>query len=88
MICAAALVLALKVSKIQIVFQLMGGTTSAFVCFILPAAFAIRLQRERRLRMSTPEVCAAWTLACGGATVGILSTFVTVYNIAAPGAHN
>ena len=88
MICAAALVLALKVSKIQVVFQLMGGTTSAFVCFILPAAFVIRLQREGRLRMTTFEVCASWALACGGATVGILSTFVTVYNIAAPGVHN
>ena len=87
-ICAAALVLALKVSKIQIVFQLMGGTTSAFVCFILPAAFAIRLQREGRLRMSGLEMCASWGLACGGAAVGLLSTFVTVYNIAVPGVHN
>jgi amino acid permease len=87
-ICAAALVLALKVSKIQIVFQLMGGTTSAFVCFILPAAFAIRLQRQGRLRMSALETCASWGLACGGAAVGLLSTFVTVYNIAVPGVHN
>lgn len=87
-ICAAALVLALEVSEIQVVFQLMGGTTSAFVCFILPAAFVIRLQREGRLRMSPLETCASWGLACGGAAVGLLSTFVTVYNIVVPDVHN
>ena len=42
-ISGAALCIALLVPSIKVVFELMGGTTSAFVCFILPAAFAIRL---------------------------------------------
>ena len=29
---------------INVVFQLMGGTGSAFVCYMLPAAFAWKLQ--------------------------------------------
>ena len=47
-ICGLTLVVSLKVPNISVVFQLMGGTTSAFVCFVLPAAFAIHLERMQR----------------------------------------
>ena len=87
-ICAAALAVALFVSKIQIVFQLMGGTTSAFVCFILPAAFAIRLENTQRMQLSTGERIGSWCLAVGGVVVGVLSTFVTIYNLIEPNRHN
>ena len=36
--------IALRVPGINVVFQLMGGTGSAFVCYMLPAAFAWKLQ--------------------------------------------
>lgn len=53
LICASALTIALFVSNIQTVFQLMGGTTSAFVCFILPAAFSLKLHSMQKLKLST-----------------------------------
>ena len=46
-ICGCTLLVSLFVPNISVVFQLMGGTTSAFVCFVLPAAFAIHLAREQ-----------------------------------------
>jgi amino acid permease len=81
LICASALSIALFVSKIQVVFQLMGGTTSAFVCFILPAAFALQLHSTGRLVLSPLEKLAAWGLAIGGFIVGVMSTYVTVLEI-------
>ena len=87
-ICAAALAVALFVSKIQIVFQLMGGTTSAFVCFILPAAFALKLEKTKRMTLSFGEKLGCWCLAIGGVVVGVLSTFVTIYNLLDPNRHN
>ena len=49
-ICGCTLLVSLFVPNISIVFQLMGGTTSAFVCFVLPAAFAIHLEGQQRLQ--------------------------------------
>ena len=46
-ICGCTLLVSLFVPNISVVFQLMGGTTSAFVCFVLPAAFAIHLAGEQ-----------------------------------------
>lgn len=80
-ICGAALAISLFVRKIQVVFQLMGGTTSAFVCFILPAAFAILLDKQSRLDVCMWERVAMWSLAVGGATVGVLSTAITLYGV-------
>ena len=42
-----ALLFGLYVPGLQTVFQLMGSTSSAFVCFVLPAAFEIKLWRLR-----------------------------------------
>ena len=41
LICGGALIIALCVPGLSKIFQLMGGTASAFVCFIVPAMFAI-----------------------------------------------
>ena len=64
------------------------GTTSAFVCFILPAAFAIRLDSTGRMLLSFVERVLCWCLAIGGFVIGSLSTFVTIYNIINPHRHN
>ena len=52
-----------------------------FVCFILPAAFALRLHSNERLILSMFERLAAWSLALGGFIVGVLSTYVTILEI-------
>lgn len=82
LICGAALVIAIFVEQIQVVFQLMGGTTSAFVCFILPAAFAIKLSRRGVMQLGSWHSCGTWSLVIGGIIVGMLSTGVTIYGIA------
>ena len=52
-----------------------------FVCFILPAAFALRLHSNERLILTMFERLAAWSLALGGFIVGVLSTYVTILEI-------
>ena len=43
-LAGSGLLVALYVPGINIVFQLMGSTCSAFVCFILPAACWLKLE--------------------------------------------
>ena len=66
----------------------VAGTTSAFVCFILPAAFVLKLQQTKRLQLTTGEWWLSWCLASGGCVVGVLSTYVTLYNLIDSGRHN
>lgn len=76
LISSSGLLIALYVPGINIVFQLMGSTSSAFVCFVLPAGFALRLK--------LPEASGRWRLAAcrallyGGASLGVIATTVTV----------
>ncbi|GMI11177.1 hypothetical protein TrLO_g15530 [Triparma laevis f. longispina] len=85
LITALSLLVALVVPNISVVFQLMGGTASAFVCFVLPAAFAIKLgYLEKEEEKYT--LWGAWALAVGGVVVGVVSTSVTIYGIFFPEA--
>mmetsp|Transcript_13276 Transcript_13276/g.46410 ORF Transcript_13276/g.46410 Transcript_13276/m.46410 type:complete len:458 (+) Transcript_13276:54-1427(+) len=43
LISGGAIVLSLFVPHLDTVFQLVGGTTSAFICFVLPALFALKM---------------------------------------------
>ena len=55
LIATSGLLVALYVPGINIVFQLMGSTSSAFVCYVLPAAFALRLPappQHKKARLS------------------------------------
>jgi amino acid permease len=81
LISGLSLITALKVKHISQVFQLMGGTASAFVCFVLPAAFAIKLGFTKNEPLTH---AATWALAVGGAAVGTLSTVVTIYGMIYP----
>lgn len=78
-ISGLALLVALFVDHINDVFQLMGGTTSAFVCFVLPGFFALKLKITKGNRL---ETAAVYCLIFGGIAVGVVSTFVTIYNLA------
>ena len=56
----------------------MGGTSSAFACFVMPAAFAIKIGLDKE---SKAQKIGIWSLAVGGTVVGVLSTGVTVYSM-------
>ena len=79
LIAGSGLIIALYVPGINVVFSLMGGTGSAFVCYMLPAAFAWKLD--------VPEVRGLWgKAAClalffTGLIIGALSTAVTLMDL-------
>eukprot|EP00300_Choanocystis_sp_HF-7_P014294 c18638_g1_i1.p1 GENE.c18638_g1_i1~~c18638_g1_i1.p1 ORF type:complete len:464 (+),score=101.84 c18638_g1_i1:103-1392(+) len=75
-----SLLLSLFIKNISVVFQLVGGTTSAFVCFVLPSVYAIRL----KLTTSLTEKILVWVLAIGGSLVGIASTALTIHDLIRP----
>jgi amino acid permease len=70
-----ALVLALLIPNISIVFGLLGGTTTSILGFVVPGALGIR---NRPPDAPWWHSLARWTLLCGGLVVGVLTTFVTV----------
>lgn len=74
-IAGTGLLVALYVPGINVVFQLMGSTCSAFVCFILPGLFGLKL----RLPEASGVVGLAKTLALivGGGGIGIAATYTT-----------
>lgn len=78
-ICGAALGVAIAVPSIRVVFQLLGGTSSAFVCYVLPAAFMIKLG-DKLGAQSCLFWFGVWALFIGGIAAGIGSTTITVMN--------
>jgi len=76
LIAGSGLLVALYVPGINVVFQLMGSTSSAFVCFVLPAIFALRLDLPEARGISGGLACRA--LLFGGATLGVVATTVTL----------
>jgi hypothetical protein len=80
LISGGALLTSLYVKEINLVFQLMGGTASAFVCFCLPAAFAIKTRVVAHSRVQT---IGAWALCVGGGILGAVSTGLTIYSAVA-----
>jgi amino acid permease len=84
LISGSSLLIALVVPNISVVFELMGGTASSFVCFVMPAAFGIKLNLgEGKGPLFNGGM---WALAVGGAAIGFLSTGVTIYGIFVPEA--
>lgn len=76
LVAGSGLAVSLYVPYINIVFQLMGSTSSALVCFVLPAAFGLKLRvPEARGPLGR---AASITLMVGGATVGAIATAVTI----------
>lgn len=80
-ISGGGMFVSLYVPHINEVFQLLGGTCSSFVCYVLPALFAIKLQ----IFAHRPCMNAcAYLLAILGALAGVLSTCLTVYGFFHP----
>jgi len=75
-IVGLAMVLAMFVPDIQVVFSLLGSTTSAFVCYIVPAMFVLKVEPEPWYhRKQLPAFC----LMVGGIITGIVCTGVIIY---------
>jgi len=81
-ITGAALLVALYVPGINVVFQLMGSTASALVCFVLPAAFAWRLPVPQV--QSFAGRLASASLFTAGVAISIIATYVTIAQLLEP----
>ena len=79
LIAGSGLLIALYVPGINVVFQLMGGTGSAFICYMLPAAFAWKLQLPQLRTIWGKAACLG--LFFVGLIIGALSTTITILNI-------
>jgi len=80
-IAVLTLLTALALPSIDTVFSLMGGTCSAFVCYLIPSAVAWRLG-DRVPQMRTPlGRCAVFGLGAFGLIVGVLSTTTTIISL-------
>ena len=79
MVAGAGLLVALYVPAINIVFQLMGSTSSALVCFVLPAAFGLKLDLPEARGLTGKVACIA--LLVGGALLGAIATSVTIMGL-------
>lgn len=78
-ITGLSLAVAVFAPGINVVFQLLGGTASAFVCFCVPGVLAIRTHSTQLGGPGAPHrVACAYALVIGGALVGIVATVETV----------
>jgi amino acid permease len=73
LLTGTALLLAILIPDISVVFGLLGGTTTSILGFIIPGALALRLNDQRL-------VCIASVLLVGGIVISVLTTSVTVYS--------
>lgn len=78
-ISVGAIAVAIFVPKIQVIFSLLGGVCSSFLCFVFPAMCVKRLgcctvETEGRAGMLSIDL-----MQWGGAAAGLFSTIYTVY---------
>lgn len=59
LIAGLGLLIALYVPGVNVVFSLLGSTSSAFVCFILPAAFGVKMGLPEAKGTAGALKCAA-----------------------------
>ena len=77
-----SLLLALYVPHIGVVFGLMGSTASAFVCFVLPAAFVLHPACKLYPESWSCRKAAALGVVLCGVVVGLLSTITIILSLA------
>uniref|UniRef100_A0A7S2XQN1 Amino acid transporter transmembrane domain-containing protein n=1 Tax=Attheya septentrionalis TaxID=420275 RepID=A0A7S2XQN1_9STRA len=87
-IAGLALVMAILVPDISIVFGLLGGTSSSLLNFIMPGLFCLKTRSRNSSStgvgsLSKQEI-RAWCLVVGGTLVGVTSTAVTLYSLFIP----
>ena len=81
LIATVTLIPALVKVDISVVFELSAGTTSAYVCYCIPAACAWRLrERVPQTRTKFGRLCVVF-LFVFGVVVGVLSTTTTIIGL-------
>jgi hypothetical protein len=90
-ISGGALLAALVVPDISVVFGIMGGTASSVICFIFPGLFVLKMKPQAgddgdddfppQPPPTLWRTVQAWILILGGSLIGILSTCITLYNM-------
>ncbi len=80
-IASLTLLTALALPSIDTVFALMGGTCSAFVCYIIPSAVAWRLADRVPQNRTLVGRLAVVGLGAFGTIVGVLSTTTTIIDL-------
>lgn len=81
----SALIVALLIPGISVVFGLMGGTAASIISFILPGMFVMNgglsdESQENGIPMGRSRFLPL-LFVWGGASIGVLSTLVTVYGM-------
>lgn len=77
----SALIVALLIPGISVVFGLMGGTAASIISFILPGMFLMEAGHENCGHSSRRHKFLPLLLVWGGSLIGVLSTGVTVYGL-------
>ena len=77
LLSGSALIVALLIPGISIIFGLMGGTAASIISFILPGLFL--MDKREETNTSTPII--SYFLVIGGTLVGVLSTWITLYGL-------
>ncbi|KAL7535603.1 hypothetical protein ACHAXR_006596 [Thalassiosira sp. AJA248-18] len=86
LLSGSALIVALLIPGISVVFGLMGGTAASIISFILPGMFLLdaNATNEGNPRLSKRSKLLAHFFVWGGTLIGVLSTGVTIYGLFIP----
>eukprot|EP00668_Euglena_longa_P000256 GGOE01000344.1.p1 GENE.GGOE01000344.1~~GGOE01000344.1.p1 ORF type:complete len:480 (+),score=118.44 GGOE01000344.1:47-1441(+) len=78
---ALILLAAVYLPGINVVFQLLGSTTSSLLCFIIPAILAWKVDLHRLSQAHRLGILGTFSLGC---FIGVLGTAITVMGLVAP----
>ncbi len=78
----SALIVALLIPGISVVFALMGGTSASIISFILPGLFLMETN-EANGRSSQRKIIPV-LMVWGGTLIGVVTSYVTIYSLVFP----
>ena len=84
LLSGSALIIALLIPDISIIFGLMGGTAASIISFILPGMFMMNNRDEGDSNGTRRKQILPYLFVIGGTVVGALATIVTLYGLVAP----
>eukprot|EP00571_Detonula_confervacea_P014913 CAMPEP_0172305590 /NCGR_PEP_ID=MMETSP1058-20130122/6842_1 /TAXON_ID=83371 /ORGANISM="Detonula confervacea, Strain CCMP 353" /LENGTH=618 /DNA_ID=CAMNT_0013017227 /DNA_START=34 /DNA_END=1890 /DNA_ORIENTATION=+ len=88
LLSGSALIVALLIPGISVIFGLMGGTAASIISFILPGMFLMEadadVTNEENGGSTRRRKLLPLFLVWGGTLIGILSTGITIYDMFSP----
>lgn len=73
----AALLVSIYITNLNTVFQIIGGTTSTILCYMIPGFLMISLYKKHNNTVSKEYYYGGYAMIVVSAITGILSTYVT-----------